>query len=104
APQWRVAARQEGDRGRSDRGNAAFAIGARVARPQPGPGDAAGEAMIVEPGRIVLGYARRQDLGVAGAGRRLEALQLAEPVGESGGDVGGREAARRGERGFGDRA
>ena len=49
-----------------------------VARPEPRPGDASGEAEIVEPGRLVAGEARRQDLALPGAGRRLEALELAD--------------------------
>ena len=53
-----------------------------AARPQPRPGDAAGEALIVEPGGIVFGDARRQDLGLPGAGRRLETFELAEHRGE----------------------
>ena len=52
------------------------------ARPQPGPGDASGEALVVEPDRIVPGDARRQDLGLPGAGRRLEPFELAEHRGE----------------------
>ena len=43
---------------------------------QPRPGDAPGEAVIVEPGRLVVGEARGQDLGLPGAGRRLEAFEL----------------------------
>ena len=43
---------------------------------QPRPRDAPGEAAVVEPGRLVVGEARGQDLGLPGAGRRLEAFEL----------------------------
>ena len=79
----RVAARQQGDRRRPHRATRRARRSRRgVARPQPRPGDAAGEALIVEPGRLVPGDARRQDLGLPGAGRRLEAFELAEHRGE----------------------
>ena len=48
------------------------------ARPQPRPGELPGEAALVEPGRLVAGEARRQDLALPGAGRRLEAFELAD--------------------------
>ena len=54
------------------------AVRAPIARPQPRPGDAPGEALIVEPGRLVAGDPRRQDLGLPGAGRGLEAFELAD--------------------------
>ena len=40
------------------------------------PRDPSGEALIVEPARLVFRDARRQDLGLPGAGRRLEAFEL----------------------------
>src|SRR6478736_3139181 len=47
-------------------------------RPQPRPGDMPGEAAIVEPGRLVAGEPRRQDLALPGAGGRLETFELAD--------------------------
>ena len=76
-PERRMAPRQQGDGCRPHRRGATLAArGAGVARAEPRPGDAAGETLIVEPGGIVFGKARRQDLGLPGAGRRLEALEL----------------------------
>ncbi|MGH8733353.1 MAG: hypothetical protein ACREVB_06695, partial [Burkholderiales bacterium] len=52
------------------------AVGARIARTQPRPRDPSGEASLVEPARLVSGKPRRQDLGLPGAGRRLESFEL----------------------------
>ena len=69
--------RQERDRRRAYRRDVALAaVRSRVARTEARPRDPSGEALIVEPARLVLGNARRQDLGLPGAGRRLEAFEL----------------------------
>ena len=74
-----MAAREQRDRGRAHRRDRALAaVRAAVARAEPRPGDPAGEALVVEPARLVFGKARRQDLGLPGAGRRLEALELGD--------------------------
>ena len=77
-PQRGVAPREKGDgRGPHGRG-AALAAPAWVARPQPGPGYPSGQALIVEPGRLVFGDPRGQDFGFPGAGRRLEPFELSD--------------------------
>ena len=54
-PERRVAARQQGDRRGPHRAQCARCRSAvRIARSQPRPGDPAGEALVVEPGRLVL--------------------------------------------------
>ena len=69
--------RQQGDRRGAHRRRVALAaVRSAVARPEPRPGDPSGQALIVEPARLVVGEARRQDLGLPGAGRRLEAFEL----------------------------
>ena len=47
-------------------------------RCEPRPDEAPGAAMLVQPLRLVLGDARRDDLGLPGARRRFEALELRE--------------------------
>ena len=69
--------RQQGDRRGAHRRDVALAaVRSSVARPEARPCDSSGQALIVEPARLVLGDARRQDLGLPGAGRRLEAFEL----------------------------
>ena len=43
---------------------------------EPRPGNTSGEAVVIEPRRLVTGKPRRQDLGFPGAGRRFEAFEL----------------------------
>jgi hypothetical protein len=45
-------------------------------RREAAPGDLAGEAQLVEPGRVVVGDAPREDLALPGLGGQLEALEL----------------------------
>src|SRR6185437_16141741 len=78
-PEPGIPPREQHDRRRAHRRDAAFAPGGGgAARAQPRPGDAPGKAVIVEPGRLVAGKTRRQDLGLPGAGRRLVAFELAD--------------------------
>ena len=71
--------RQQGDRRGAHRRHAALAaVRSSVARAEARPRDPSGQALIIEPARLVLGEARRQDLGLPGAGRSLEAFELGD--------------------------
>ena len=83
-PQRRPATLDEGDRGRADRrrmARAAIAVGGGGRR-QTGPGRAAGQALGVEPRGLIALEPRRQDLGLPGFRRRLEAFERIEDDGE----------------------
>ena len=74
-----MTARDQRDRRRAHRRHGALAaVRAALARLEARPGDPPGEALVVEPARLVAGDARRQDLGLPGAGRRLEAFELGD--------------------------
>ena len=74
-----MTARQQRDRRAAHRCRVALAaIHASVARLEARPRDPSGQALVVEPARLVAGDARRQDLGLPGARRRLEALELGD--------------------------
>src|SRR5216683_5914474 len=78
-PEWRVAAREKGDRRGSHRCRSAFgAIRPCVARPQPRPGDMTGKAPVIEPKRLIAGETCREDFGFPGARRRLETFELCD--------------------------
>ncbi len=69
--------RHQRDRRRAHRRSAALAaIRASAAGTEPRPGHASGKAAVVEPGRIVAGEARGQDLGLPGSRRGAEAFEL----------------------------
>src|SRR5262249_26801518 len=65
-----------GDRSRSHWGSARVAILFVGARSQPRPRDASGEAEIVEPGRLIAGEPRGQDLALPRSRGCLETLKL----------------------------
>src|SRR5262249_46289062 len=76
-PERHMSARQQSD-GCSAHGRSApvAAIVAPVARSKPRPGQMAGEAAVVKPGRFVAGKARGKDFRLPGGGGRPEALKL----------------------------
>ena len=51
-------------------------VAAVCARTQPCPGDTPRSTVIVQPGGLIGSKPRRQDLGLPGGGRRLEAFEL----------------------------
>src|SRR5438270_10294893 len=75
-PESQVAPREQHDRCRAHRSGAP--AGLRPARGEARPHEAPGEALLIEPGGLVLADARGQDLGLPGARWRLEALELRE--------------------------
>ena len=56
-----------------------LAVRSGISRFQPGPGDAPGEALVIEPRRVTV-EAGRQDLRLPGAGGRLETFQLRDDL------------------------
>src|SRR5215470_13507389 len=73
-PECRIATREQRDRRRAHRRRAT--VGAGGARTQSRPGDASRPAAVVEPGRLIVGKPRRQELGLPGGSRCLEAFEL----------------------------
>ena len=72
-----IAPREQCDRRAAHRCGAALAVRAiTIARRQPPPSDAAGEAAVVEPLGLVAGKPRGQDFALPGRGGRGEALEL----------------------------
>ena len=61
---------------RTGRHAALAAVRSSVARAKARPGCPPCQAVIVEPTRLIFGEACRQDLGLPGGGRGLEALEL----------------------------
>ena len=74
-PQRRPATIDESDRRRSDRRRPARAAVRAGRRRQPGPRRSSGQALGVEPRRLVAFQASRQDLGFPRSGRRFEAFE-----------------------------
>src|SRR5690348_10309329 len=54
------------------------AILSSIVGAQPRPRDPPGQALIIQPRRLVPVEARRQDLGLPGPGRRLETFELTD--------------------------
>src|SRR5919109_650801 len=77
-PERSIAPGQQSNRRRAKRRGCEIALAGRpfAAWPQPGPSDAPGKALAIEPGRIVIGKPRWQDFTLPGAGRRLEGFKL----------------------------
>ena len=71
-------AREQRDRRGAHRRGAALAASARPLRGASRAHDPPGQALVVQPARLVFGKAGRQDLGLPGAGRRLEAFELGD--------------------------
>ena len=82
-PERRIAARQQSDRRGAQGSRAAFGgVRPRLARLQARPGDAPGEAFVVEPCRLIIGDARGQDFRLPCPRRRFEAFELSDSGGE----------------------
>src|SRR5579862_2684532 len=75
-PKPQVAPRQQHDRRRPYRRGAALA--ATATRGEARPYEAARQALLIEPGGLVLADPARQQLRLPRAGRRLETLELRE--------------------------
>ena len=85
APKRRMSAGKQSDRRSAHRAYSSRACveRGRDARPQARPGDAARQALVVQPGALVVGHTRGKDFAFPSARRRLETFELRKGRSES---------------------